>query len=164
MSQSPPPAVEPAADTPRVERPPFDYVSHWAPFLVALGVGLACALLFGAIASAVLLVVAAVAVMRRARRQRRREGVIFMNGPDVPYAGPTYRVRFYDGQYEQLTDLDLSVALPALRGPAADAALDALARECAAEVESRDSQRCFRPRVVVVDGLGNPVRAWQVTA
>ena len=83
---------------------------------------------------------------------------------DQPYNGPEYRVHFFDGTFRQLTDRDLWVALPALHGPPADAVLDQLARELAAEVESRDSQRCFRPRVVVLGTGGRTLREWTVAA
>jgi hypothetical protein len=118
------------------------------------------------IAVALTVALAAALVLRtlrhRARTAHDREVHMFPN-PAQSYAGPQYEVHFYDDQYRQLTDLNIWVGLPVLHGPAADAALDQLARALAAEVDRRDSQRCFRPRLVVLGADGQRLRGWTVT-
>jgi hypothetical protein len=127
------------------------------------------ALIAAAVIAAVLAVVVAVALIarelrRRATAPRHDREVIMFPVPDQPFMGPQYRVCFFDDQFPQLTDRDLWVALPAVHGPQADAALDRLARELAAEVERRDSQRCFHPRIVVLGTSGRTLREWTVGA
>jgi len=159
MSQAPTGSLPPTDDTPVDERPPYgDDGGRWRLALVVGLVALALVVVAYAASRAVR------AVWRTLAHERTRGGVIYMYGADEPYAGPMYRVEFFDDQYRQLADLDLRVALPALRGPAADAALDALARECRREVESRDAQRCFRPRLVVLDVDGSTLRTWHGVA
>jgi hypothetical protein len=161
MTRRPTENLPPGADTPVDERPPYGDGRRWWLYGVAIVVGIGCAVMLGALALTVLFVVAVALLGHRMARSRRRGGVIFMNGAEGSYAGPVYRVRFFDGYFQQLTDVELSIALPSLYGPHADAALAALAVECQREVNSRDSQRCFRPRIVVVDEFGRTLRAWQ---
>lgn len=156
MPHTPPPADAPTDDTPVDERPP--YGGGPSRGLVAL---IIVAVL---IAVAIFAVVVFVALLRRVRRavcRPARSEVIMFAEPDRPYVGRTYRVLFFDDTYPQLTDRRLSVALTEVHGPAADAALDRLARQLQDEVERRDAQRCFRPRVELYDGV-RLVRSWSV--
>lgn len=131
------------------ERPPYGDVPRW-PLAVLAAVVLA------------VLVVLAV-VVSAARRLRAAApvpvGLVMYPDPEQPCSGVRYRAEFYDGTYPQLTDRPLFVVLPALHGPAADAALDRLAWQLAAEVEQRDGQRCFAPRLVVY-GAAGVRRSW----
>lgn len=157
------PTDPPTDPTPVDERPPYGAPGRWRTRLV---VGILLALL-------VLLAVAVVAVLFRAVRHVRRamhftapllpEEVIVVPQPDRPYAGLRYRVEFYDGNYPQLTDRNLSIAID-LDAPGVDAALDRLARRLAAEVGQLDGQICERPRVVLTDAFGERVAEWMVRA
>jgi hypothetical protein len=122
------------------------------------------------------LVVLAVGVYVAARLVRKVFAWLFLDAPapamgspmmiipsDAGYAGPVYRARFYDGTYEQLTDIDITIGVD-LSLPGAEGRLAAAARQLAAQVEARDSQRCFRPRLVLLNGVGRPVREWSADA
>lgn len=158
----PPPEAAPVPDdtpvdnVPVDELPPYDEPSRWPVVLVV-----------------VVVVVAVVVALMLARTAVRAlwhalvggppsDGVIMFPAASDPYSGPVYRVWFYDGDHRQLADRRLSAALPQVYGPTADAALDRLARQLAVEVEARDGQRCFHPRVVLFDTAGRTVRSWSV--
>lgn len=153
MSYSPLEAPPVSDDTPVDERPPYGDLPRW-PYVVLI---------------IVVLVLAAVFVARRlGRRARRRfaaepaEVITMYPSPDQSYAGTWYRIEFYDGDYRQLADEHRAVILASPFGPDADAALDSLARALAAEVEARDGQRCFRPRVVLYGAAGRRIRVRDV--
>lgn len=161
MTYTPPPAAPvdddtPYDDTPVDERPPYGEPSRWPLLLFAALV------LAAVVAAAVLAAVTVRAVWRRLFDDPTPGEVFMFPNADTPYDGPCYRVWFYDGEYRQLHDRRLSLPLKSLHGPEADAALDALARHLAAEVEALDGQRCFRPRVLLVDSAGRCLRAWSV--
>ncbi len=161
MTQTPPPAAPVDDDTPYGppldERPPYGEPARWPVLLIA-------AVVLAAIVAAVVLAGVAVrAVWRRMFDDPAPPDEVFMfPDADAPYHGPVYRVWFYDGEYRQLHDRRLSLPLRSLHGAEADAALDRLARELAAEVEARDGQRCFHPRVLLVDSAGRCLRSWSV--
>lgn len=91
-------------------------------------------------------------------RPERGAPMVIVPGTE-PYAGPVYEVRFYDGNYRQLTDVDLSLAAD-LASPSLRWQLGALARELQQRVEIRDGQRCFQPRLELVDGADRVVGEW----
>lgn len=156
MSYPPLEAPPVSDDTPVNERPPYGDPPRWRRALVIAA-----------------LVIAVVFVAWRLWRWAARLAgprfvaepaeVIMFPVPDQPYAGTRYRVEFYDGDFLQLTDRPLAIVLASPFGPDADAILDALARELAAQVDALDGQRCFRPRVVLYGPTGR-IRMWEVAA
>lgn len=153
------PAIEAptAGDTPPTSPLPPDYGRPrwwlWAAVVLVL-----LALLVAVVLAARLVR----AAWRRARTDDRTEVFTVM---DLPPAGPpTYRVEFYDGNYRQLSDRRLAVALVSAHGPAADATLNQLARQLADEVDARDGQRCFDPVVELYDRSGRLVRRYRAGA
>lgn len=153
MPYPPPLAAALTDDTPVHERPPYGRPRRWR-FAVIL-----------VIAVAVLVVL--VALVRRLRRAWRipvAPEVIMFPMPDEPYAGAVYRVEFFDDTHRQLADRRLSVALADPYGPLADRALTRLAVELQAEVERRDAQRCFRPRIDLYDAADRLVRSWSASS
>lgn len=81
---------------------------------------------------------------------------------DVPGAVPStvvrYRLRFFDGVYEQLRDVPLVMMIDeALPAEVIRAQLARRAAELQRQVELRDSQRCFDPQVKLYDDAGKVV-------
>jgi hypothetical protein len=158
MTRPPTESLPPTDDTPVDERPPYAEPSRWRLVALALVVVLVLAVILYGVARGVR------GLCRLVFDRPPREGVIMFTANDQYLVGTTYRCAFYDDTYRQLVDEHIAVTLATLHGPAADATLDRLARECRAEVERRDSQRCFRPRLVVLDVDGRALRSWSVTA
>jgi hypothetical protein len=122
------------------------------------------------------LVVAALvmAVWGTVRVLRRLFVLLFVDGPaparldsevivlsEMPTGGLMYRVRFFDGTYEQLTDREIAIVVDSgLPYEVVDRQLAALAAQLASAVYARDGQVCFRPRLVLVNAAGTAVREW----
>lgn len=161
MSQTPTTGWPVDDDTPQLsvpvhERPPYARPWWRKPLLV----GAVLALLAACAITALLVRAVWRWVVAAPGSTRPAEKLVVFADPAEPYAGPVYRAEFYDGDYRQLRDVDLRIALPALHGAAADATLDAFARQCAAAVGARDSQRCFQPRLRVFGVSGRCEREW----
>lgn len=150
-------------DTPLDERPPYGEP----------GEGPRRALIAALIAVA--LVVAVVVAMKFWRRVARlvaggvvglvgeaaatrvpRKGMIMVL-PDPSPSAPVWRVRFYDDDYEQLTNRTEMCVAVHLDDPEIYRKLRWLAENLADQVERSDGARCFRPRVVLVDDLDRPM-------
>lgn len=120
---------------------------------------------------AIVFAVLAFAVLRRLWRRwrrvvlayrvpdRERDAEMIILPDQESYQGVVYRVRFYDGVYPQLTNVDMDVILD-LRQPAARAQLADVARDLQRRVELRDGQRCWQPRLELLNGAGEVVGEW----
>lgn len=86
-------------------------------------------------------------------------GSPMMIAPTTPYAGPIYEVRFYDGLYRQLAEAPLMFGVD-LTSPWARVQLAQLASDLQRRVEVRDGQRCFSPRLELLDAGGRVVGEW----
>lgn len=141
------------------EVPPYGERSRWRTALV---VGAVLAFLVAAGVVACLIIRGVWRLTMGAPATSEPERLIMFPAADEPYAGPTYSVEFYDGDYRQLTDLNLQYA--PLPGVPVAQQLAALAGELAARVRARDSQICQHPRVVLVNAIGQHVHEWSGAA
>lgn len=152
----------PDSDTPVAvdETPPYGEPSPWWRRLLLIGLVVALVVaLFLAIRA---MVRAARAVWTALTYETPRPGrgaPMVIVPASEPYAGPLYTVRFYDGNYRQLADLDLVLAAD-LTSPTLRLQLAGLARELQQRVEIRDGQRCFAPRIELLDGADRVVGEW----
>ncbi len=156
---APPPDVDDTPDhTPLDERPPYgEPSSRWRRILVVALVVALLVLAFLAVRRMVRLALAVWAALRYETPSRPERGTPMVIIPATDsYTGPVYEVRFYDGNYRQLTDTALAVAVD-LTSPALRLQLAALASDLQRRVEARDGQRCFTPRLELVDGADRVV-------
>lgn len=157
----------PTDDTPLDERPPYGEPGAWFRKIATVALIVAAALVavyvafrvWRSVRARAARLVVGVVTVATVDPSTVRDREVIMIPADVPATGPVWRVHFFDDTYPQLTDRDIAVALY-LDDPDADRKLAATAELLAAEVERRDGQRCFRPRVVLVDGAGRTVREW----
>lgn len=164
MTYPPPLPRPPEADTPPDVSPPVDerppYGEPGGRWRTTLWVGLVVAALFLLVALGRRLWRGLAALWLALRFEMPAERGVPVIVPDGrPYAGPVYRVRFFDGLHRQLADEDLSAAID-MHHPWARAQLAELAYELQRRAENRDGQRCWSPRVQLLDGAGKVVGEW----
>lgn len=153
------PAIPPQVDDtpPDVdEYPPYGEPFRWGKaFLIAL-----------VVVAAVFAAVVSVKVWRAVLRFLSGRPEVFTSPRPasweaIPVTVRTYRIRFYDDTFEQLTGTEQYMTIDEMLPP--EVIYQQLARRaegCRQAVERLDSQRCFRPRLVLVDEAGRTVREW----
>lgn len=155
----PPPAADtPPTDVPVDEWPPYGDPPNWARRALVAGLVIAfLVLVVFAVRRWGRWLAALLAALRFDAPPERGAPMVIV--PAGPYAGPQYRIRFYDGNYQQLTDVETTIGLD-LAAPDARCQLAELARALQRRVELRDGQRCWEPRLELVDGGGRVVGEW----